>query len=286
MDTNKKYSYYFNLSVLFAAAKPVLLSGVGFCILTSLLLVHGAPANYGAEKFISSKRLNLLCKDQARRIYQIKSISHLDGYSCGYFVLHNSRMLESLIGLNSSCDIKSVCSQYINSKNLNPRASLNTTDLVHMADNNLSLKNFYILNLAPPNQIKLQLNNYSWQPYFSTKYKTITAEVTLKKHDAHVKIKAPYRTSEDNIKVFVMDSLLAKLHEKLLSLKSLLYTNSAAIINFACILSSENHYILVSVLKLPNENPALFVLDNMNLRFNSSPERTSFINGIYNIFCV
>ena len=155
-----------------------------------------------------------------------------------------------------------------------------------MADNILSLKNFYILNLAQPSQIKLQLHNVSWQTEFSTKHSKISVDVILNKHDAHVKVKAPYRTQESAVKVVVMDAVNTKLREKLIDLKSILKTNSNSIMHFACSLASENHWLLISIVKFPNERPVIFVYDNLNIRFNSSPERLAFINSLYQQYCI
>lgn len=241
------------------------------------------------DEFVRNYSLPVLYKDTHRPIYQIRSETNLNGWTCGFFTLKNAKDLECLMGISKPCNIYQECTNYIRNNGINPHGGITDSQLIRLADNAVHLNNFNTIILDNKNRIKLRYNwptTYTYRIQPSHSIRQITPNVTATRNNISVWVQAPVHTNEHQIKSAVGNAIDSELHNQLLNLRKSFNQQSRAILNFGCMLNPhEEHVFLVSVIQLDGNNKALLIYDNLNKVYINSASRNAFVNALYDIFC-
>jgi hypothetical protein len=187
--------------------------------------------------------------------------TQLSGWSCGYNPLYNAAKSENQQGhrnRNSSFkNFKTVCSPYLKKLNKQRLDPARSDMLIELAEQ-LKLKRFVCLTLVDDAVTPL------FQEAISVRHKT-------------------------NLSTPQVDKLLGKELKKrgyslMRKVKRELAPAQAAIAHFACHIKSEDHWILISVIKDNQNALSLNIFDNSNDPIYENSEITRFIDHIYSYF--
>lgn len=242
------------------------------------------------DEFVRNYNLPVLHRDNQRHIYQIRSDMNLNGWTCGFFTLKNAKDLECLMGISRPCDIYGECTNYNRTHNINPHGGISNKQLIRLADNAVHLRNFNALVLDTAHRVALTYNwpdTYSYQIFYPRNMRAITPRVSLDRNNITVSVQAPMHTNQHQIKSAVDMAIDRELHQQFLNLRRVFDNQQRAILNFGCMLNpQEEHVFLVSVVQVDYNRRALFIYDNLNRLYTNSAGRSTFVNALYDTFCV
>ncbi len=229
-------------------------------------------------------RYRIIKQFDSRPIFHARSITYMGGWTCGYFCLWNAKELERHLGLsdNAMPYFKSDCLRYLGFCGKSPTAGASNEDLIYLADDYLGVHNLYPLMMHHGAiQPMIAKETTSWT--LSTAAKTIHTDVKIKRHEMYIKIIAPYDTSQSVIKEAAKQAKYKKIGSFMRDLKHKIISGTMPpVAHFVC--GFNNHWILVSVVTLPHEPPALFVFDNLNKHITPGSPAMHYINQIYGLF--
>ena len=251
-----------------------------------LVLLNGAYA--GIDQFINQQKYyKIISKIPGKEIYQISSQTALhNNWTCGYFALKNAFYLEENLGIGHKCDFDTECVKYYSKIGASPTKGTTNMDLINLADQYLGLKNLYpvcekngyINPLIPQETISFECG---------AKHKSIYSSVNISKYKVDTKVYAPFGTSKHLLTQEAQFGKLKKINELVKGFKNSLnsmYQQTNQVFHFVCNLNGKNHWILVSVVKIPFEKPALLIFDNLNSDFTKDKETMNYINSLSNLF--